>query len=129
MIVDIVALVLKAVGVAFLITAAVGVVRFTDPLQRMHASTKAGTVGAIFVLLGTMLQMARGDVVFIGLATIAFLLLTIPIAGHLLGRATYVSGAELDGLRGPDALRGVIERQAASLDERLERDTDHPPAS
>jgi multicomponent Na+:H+ antiporter subunit G len=115
------AVLLKMIGVVFLIAAAVGVVRFTDPLQRMHASTKAGTVGAGFVLLGVLLEMQTWDVAFMCAATIAFLLLTVPIAGHLLGRAAYVSGARLDGLRGHDALRGVLERSPTTLDERLLR--------
>ena len=118
-------LLLKAIGVVFLIAAAVGVVRFTDPLQRMHASTKAGTVGAGFVLLGVLLEMRTWDVAFMCAATISFLLLTIPIAGHLLGRAAYVSGARLDGLKGHDALKTVLERSPTTLDDRLVVD---PPA-
>jgi multicomponent Na+:H+ antiporter subunit G len=114
-----VALAAKAIGVVFLLAAAVGVLRFSDPLQRMHASTKAGTVGAGFVLLGVVAGMPRWDVAFIGAATVAFLLLTIPVAGHLLGRAAYISGARLDGLTGPDALRGVLDRNPTPLDERL----------
>lgn len=113
------AVLLKTIGVVFLIAAAVGVVRFTDPLQRMHASTKAGTVGAGFVLLGVWVEMGTWDVAMVCAGTIVFLLLTIPIAGHLLGRATYVSGARLEGLTGRDALQGVLERSTTTLDERL----------
>lgn len=119
--ITVLAVLLKMIGVVFLIAAAVGVVRFTDPLQRMHASTKAGTVGAGFVLLGVLLEMQTWDVAFMCTATVAFLLLTVPIAGHLLGRAAYVSGARLDGLRGHDALQGVLERSPTTLDERLLR--------
>ena len=114
-------LVLMAVGVFFVVTAVIGVLRFADPLQRMHASTKAGTVGAGFVLLGAVLHQRELDVTLVGLATIVFLLLTIPIAGHLLGRATYLSGARLDGLRGGDALEDVLERNPITLDEALDR--------
>ena len=112
-------LTLKFIGVGFLVAAAIGVVRFTDPLQRMHASTKAGTVGAGFVLLSVMFDIRQLDVALVCLATILFLLLTVPIAGHLLGRAAYVSGARLDGLKGRDALEGILDRSITSLDERL----------
>ena len=108
----------KVVGVVFLFAAAVGLVRFTDPFQRMHAATKAGTLGSGLVILGAILQMQRLDVTIIGIAAILFLLLTIPISGHLLGRAAYVSGADLQGLAGKDALVGVLDRQEASLEER-----------
>jgi multicomponent Na+:H+ antiporter subunit G len=114
---DLLAALAKIVGAAFLVAAAVGVVRFTDPLQRMHASTKAGTVGAGFVLLGVLIDMRDWSVAFFCLATIAFLFLTIPIAGHLLGRAAYVSGAPLAGLEGRDALRGVLDRRRSTLDQ------------
>ena len=116
---DALVVLLKFVGAAFLLSAAVGLIRFADPLQRMHASTKAGTVGAGFVLLGVMIQMGGSEVLFIGLATGVFLLLTIPIAGHLLGRATYISGACLDSLKGQDGLKGVLDRSPSALDERL----------
>ena len=42
------ALLFKLVGVVFIFGAALGLIRFRDPFQRMHAATKAGTVGAIF---------------------------------------------------------------------------------
>ena len=126
MILDIVGLLLQAIGVFFLVAAIVGVLRFADPLQRMHASAKAGTVGGGFVLLGVMVEMGRLDVTLIGLATIAFLFLTVPIAGHLLGRATYVSGARLDGLTGGDALEGVLERSRVPLEERLAEGAEEP---
>lgn len=116
-----IALLLQVVGTAFLFSAAIGVMRFADPLQRMHASTKAGTVGAGFVLLGTVVKLHEPDVIVIGLATLAFLLLTVPIAGHLLGRATYVSGAKLHGMRGDDELQGKLERSPEDLDARLNR--------
>jgi monovalent cation/proton antiporter MnhG/PhaG subunit len=54
--IDILALAIKLVGVGFLIVATVGLLRFDDPFQRMHAATKAGTLGAGLVLIGTMLN-------------------------------------------------------------------------
>ena len=92
-----------------------GLLRFRDPFQRMHAATKAGTVGAIFTVLGTMCSLQSVGPTLIGLFIIAFLLLTVPVAGHLLGRATYMSGGSIDGLDGEDALHGVLERQHLPL--------------
>jgi multicomponent Na+:H+ antiporter subunit G len=113
------ALLLKLAGLVFLIAAALGVFRFTDPLQRMHASTKAGTVGAGCVLVGVFFELRTWEAALMCASTISFLFLTIPIAGHLLGRAAYVSGTRLEGLEGEDALRGVLEKSPTSLDERL----------
>lgn len=115
-------LVSKLVGVVFLFAAAVGLIRFSDPLQRMHAATKAGTLGAGFVVLGVVLQLQRWDVTLTGLAVVLFLLLTIPVAGHLLGRAAYVSGADIGGLKGADALEGVLDRHPQALEDRIKRE-------
>lgn len=105
-----IAIFIKLVGVAFLFTAAIGMLRFRDVLQRMHAATKAGTVGAGLIVLGTVLALNTGTAITIGALTVVFLLLTVPVSGHLLGRASYVSGAPLVGIEGKDALQGVLPR-------------------
>ncbi len=113
-----VSVLLKLLGVGFLCIAGIGVMRLSDPFQRMHAATKAGTLGAGLVILGSIISHGATDASVMGLLTIVFLLLTVPVAGHLLGRASYISGARLS-LRGEDALEGVLERSDRSLDERL----------
>lgn len=118
---DVLSLASKLVGVVFLFAAALGLIRFRDPFQRMHAATKAGTLGAGFVVLGAILQLQRLDVTLMGGAAVLFLLLTIPVAGHLLGRASYISGANLEGLKGGDALVDVLDRQPESLEARSAR--------
>lgn len=113
-----VALALMGFGVLFLFAAAIGVLRFPDPLQRMHASTKAGTVGAVMVVLGAILAPGQGGALSIGAIAILFLLMTVPVAGHLLGRAIYVSGARLTLPGDKDALKGKLDRKADPLEER-----------
>lgn len=116
----VVSLLLQAAGMIFLFAAALGVLRFKDPLQRMHASTKAGTIGAGLVLASVVITIDSVEGIVIGLLTIVFLLLTVPVAGHLLGRAAYLSGADLLGIEGKDALRGVLDRQPRPLEHRAE---------
>ena len=53
-----VGIVLKLAGVVFLFAAALGVLRFKDVLQRMHAATKAGTIGAGLVILALVPRRA-----------------------------------------------------------------------
>jgi multicomponent Na+:H+ antiporter subunit G len=110
--------ILQILGVIFLFAAALGLLRFRDPLQRMHAATKAGTIGAGLVLAGTVVVIEGVEGQIIGVLAILFLFLTAPIAGHLLGRAAYVSGAELVGISERDALKGVLARQLKSLEQR-----------
>ncbi len=74
-------------GAAFVLIAAIGIVRLPDLLTRMHASTKAGTLGALLVLVGLAIHVGTGDVASKVVATSLFLLLTAPIAAHMIGRA------------------------------------------
>ena len=85
--------VLLIVGGAFAAIAGIGLLRFPDVLMRMHASTKAGTLGvglivvSVAIFFGTVLVTTK--VVLI----VAFLLLTAPVAAHLIGRAAYRTGS------------------------------------
>ena len=86
-------------GVLLMLVAAVGVVRLKDPLQRMHSVTKAGTLGTTVVVMAAYLLVedVRPSITVL---TIVFLLFTLPIGAQLLGRASYVSGARLEGVEG-----------------------------
>ena len=106
---------LKLAGVVFLFAAALGVLRFKDVLQRMHAATKAGTIGAGLVILGSLVGASDLETIIIGLLAIIFLLFTAPVAGHLLGRAAYVSGAPLQGFDQKDKLEGELPRRSVLL--------------
>jgi len=119
--VDILSVAGKLVGVAFLLVAAIGVMRFQDPFMRMHAATKAGTLGAGLVVIFTALYMGEPGAKLTALAIIVFLLGTLPVAAHLLGRAAYVSGAPFEVADGRNALEGVLVRQRLPLEQRLRR--------
>ena len=97
-------------GATLCLLAAAGVLRLPDFFMRMHAATKAGVVGCGLVLIGA--GFADGTAatwVKVGIAVL-FLLLTTPIAGHLLGRAAYVGGAPLWQGTAIDDLRSVLPR-------------------
>lgn len=82
-------------GGAFVAIAGLGLLRLPDVLIRMHASTKAGTLGVGLIVIGVALHF--GDLVVATKAAliILFLLLTAPVAAHLIGRAAYRSGTPL----------------------------------
>ena len=84
--------VLLLVGALFVLVAALGLVRLPDLLMRMHAATKAGTLGAGLLLIATAVSSPETSVVARAVATIVFLLLTAPIAAHLIARAAYHTG-------------------------------------
>ena len=110
--IDVVTAILWLAGSAFALLAAVGVLRMPDVFTRMQASTKASTLGLGCLLLGAAVQM--GDFAsFIRVTTIgAFVLLTTPVAGHVIARASYFAdvplwkGTVLDERRLPRSPRG-----------------------
>jgi multicomponent Na+:H+ antiporter subunit G len=78
---------LLAIGAGLLVLAAWGVVRLPDALSRQHAATKAGTLALAFIATGAALVVAETAwSVRLGLI-VAFLLVTLPVASHLLARA------------------------------------------
>jgi multicomponent Na+:H+ antiporter subunit G len=93
--IDIVTGVVWLAGSVFALVAAVGVLRMPDVFTRMQASTKASTLGLGCLLIGTAFQM--GDFAsFIRTASIgAFVLLTTPVAGHVIARASYFADVPL----------------------------------
>jgi multicomponent Na+:H+ antiporter subunit G len=92
---DLVTAAVWLVGAAFALLAAVGILRMPDVFTRMQASTKASTLGLGCLLIGAALQM--GDFAsFVRVASIgAFVLLTTPVAGHVIARASYLAGVPL----------------------------------
>lgn len=99
-------------GAAVCLVASIGVLRFPDFFMRMHAATKAGVAGAGLVLIGVGFAVPSFEIaVKIALANL-FLLLTIPVAGHLLGRAGYIAGVFLSRSTQRDDLAGVLSRGA-----------------
>lgn len=115
MIAAILGLALAAIGVGFVVVAGIGVIRLPDAFQRMHAATKAGTLGAALVLLGACLVLGEGGTWLTGTLTILTLLATLPLGAQLLGRAAYMSGSPLEGIEGRDALDGVLPREPEAL--------------
>jgi multicomponent Na+:H+ antiporter subunit G len=92
---DIATAIVWLTGSVFALLAALGVLRMPDVFTRMQASTKASTLGLGCLLIGAALQM--GDFAsFIRIACIgAFVLLTTPVAGHVIARASYFSDVPL----------------------------------
>jgi multicomponent Na+:H+ antiporter subunit G len=84
--------VLLLAGSLFSLIAALGVLRLPDLYTRLHAASKAGAVGGGMILLAVALVSFDGAVALRALIGIGFLLLTTPVAAHLLARAHHHSG-------------------------------------
>jgi multicomponent Na+:H+ antiporter subunit G len=107
--------VLIAVGAFFMFVAAIGIVRMPDLFLRMSATSKAATLGAASILLATAVYFNDLGIASRALATIFFLLLTTPIAAHILGRAAYLTGTPLWDGTVCDELRGRYDPSTRTL--------------
>lgn len=84
-----------SLGIVLMMVAGIGLLRMPDLLTRMHASSKAGTLGAAFVLLAVALHFGDAAVTVRVVVVCGFLLLTAPIASHVIARAAYRVGVPL----------------------------------
>jgi multicomponent Na+:H+ antiporter subunit G len=83
-------------GALLALLATVGLQRFNDVFGRMHSATKPATLGLMMILAGSALVLpVPGAVAKLGLV-ILFQFVTAPIAAHLVGRAAFRAGNELD---------------------------------
>jgi len=79
--------VLLAVGSAFVVVGALGIVRMPDIFTRLHAASLIETLGGGAILLGLMLQ-AGFTLVLLKLAMILLLFIfTAPVATHAVAQA------------------------------------------
>lgn len=114
--------VLLVLGAAFMLLAAVGLVRLPDLYLRMSATSKAATLGASLVLLGAAVHFGTAVVAGRAAVIVAFLFLTAPVAAHAIGRAGYRRGSPLwegtvadelaQASRAPEAAPGSREPEA-----------------
>jgi multicomponent Na+:H+ antiporter subunit G len=97
MIVEMILSALILLGGFFAFVAALGIVRLPDVLIRMHASTKAGTLGTGLIM--AVVAIVFGDITTIAKAAVIvlFLLTTAPVGAHMIGRAAFRAGVPLWG--------------------------------
>jgi len=87
--------VLLMAGALFALVAALGIVRLPDLYTRMHAASKAGTVGSGLLLFAAGIESGEIAVFARSLAGFVFFILTAPVAAHLLARAAHKTGYRL----------------------------------
>ena len=82
-------------GAFFMLLAAIGILKLPDLYQRLHASSKAATLGVTLLLLGAAIHSGDMGVISRCLMAIIFFILTAPVGAHLITRAAYHHGEPL----------------------------------
>jgi len=117
---DMISALFLVIGAAFMLLAAVGVVRMPDLFTRMQTTTKSATLGAGCTLLAAAVYFGDLSITARALAVITFLFLTAPVAAHMIARAAYFIGVPLWN-------RTIIDELRGHYDLRTHKLIGHPP--
>lgn len=75
------------VGSIFTLVAGIGILKLADPMSRLHAPTKAGTLGIGSYLLASVVHSYTYDTgSFHELLVLAFIFVTAPVSANFLGK-------------------------------------------
>lgn len=102
---------LAAVGAGLMtLSAGVGLLRFRDPLSRLHAATKPQIFGLLLMILALALAQ-RSLVTLVALVPVFVLQsLTAPVSAHMAARAAYRAGHIDSAHLALDELEPVIKQ-------------------
>jgi multicomponent Na+:H+ antiporter subunit G len=96
MMTEIITSLLLLLGSFLMLLSGIGIIRMPDLLTRMHATSKAGALGIGLMACG--FAVFYGDdtsLVVRALAVVLFVIVTAPVAAHVLARAGYFVGIKL----------------------------------
>ena len=117
---------LIAVGSFFLTVGTVGLLRFPNVYNRMHATSKPTTLGTAAIFLAGFVHFGPGGAGLPSLIGIVFLFLTVPTGAHMISRSAQRTGVPfLGGVTWPgraDDDRSVLGDESA--DDRTPRAED-----
>lgn len=94
---QIVVALLVTVGTFFLVVGTVGLLRFPDVYNRLHATSKATTLGTASILLAGFAYYGPQAAGLTSLVGILFLFLTVPTGAHMISRSAQKMGIEFFG--------------------------------
>lgn len=81
-------------GLFFFLVGSIGLIRLPDAITRLHATTKADTLGAGFILLAFILREGVSFISVKLILIIVFVWLTNPTGAHLIGKIAFEKKGE-----------------------------------
>jgi multicomponent Na+:H+ antiporter subunit G len=86
---DVLGAILILVGAAFTLTAAIGLVRLPDVLNRMHAASKPQSLGFLLLCLGLALVLREASATSMLAVAAGLQLVTAPVATQMMAKAAH----------------------------------------
>jgi multicomponent Na+:H+ antiporter subunit G len=103
---EIIIMILATIGVLFIFSTSLAMLRKPDVYLRISVTAKASTLGVGLILFATALFFNEYSVTTRAIAVILFVFLTVPLGSHMLARSAYFTktpiwkGTEIDDLQG-----------------------------
>jgi len=94
MITDWIAAVLLVLGAVFMLIAGIGLLRLPDLYLRMHAATKAPSLGVFLMVMGVIVYFQDFWLSVKALLIILFIFVTTPIGAHMLSRVAHLMNVD-----------------------------------
>jgi len=89
---DIFIAIFSTFGSLAILFASIGILRMPDFYLRLSVTVKAATLGVGFLLAGAAIAFPDVSVTTKAMAIAFFLVLTAPVAAHMIGRTAYHTG-------------------------------------
>ncbi|MHA6345750.1 Na+/H+ antiporter subunit G [Roseivivax sp. CAU 1761] len=110
---------LLVIGAVFTLIGSFGLLKLDDPTKRLHAPTKAGTLGVGALLAASMLRaFVHHEGSLHEILIMAFLFVTAPISAHFIAKVHLHQRRCIDPPAPPrDATWAVLDAPGADADE------------
>lgn len=82
-------------GAMIMLLSSIGLVRFGDVFLRMHAATKAGTLGISLVIIGVALYFSDPLITIKLIALMGIYFFTSPIGSQVLAHSAHISKVQM----------------------------------
>lgn len=113
LVINIIIILFLVIGAFITLSASIGIIRFPDIYTRLHAATKASTLGVAFILIGAFIYLYAKEGIISGklLIGIIFIMITAPVSAHMIGRAAHHSGIKPITKNRTDAYEEAIQER------------------
>ena len=115
------------IGALFSLSGSIGFIRFPDVYCCMHALSKPVTIGIASLMTGYLIFLEYTGLGFStqGVLAVVFIIVTVPIGSHMIGKACYHNGIPLwehsviDQLHEDEVLMWFDDEDLKSFDKEL----------
>lgn len=122
--IEIILAILSTIGALSILFASIGILRMPDFYLRLSVTVKASTLGVGLLLICAAIMFPDVSVTTKAIAIIFFLIITAPIAAHMIGRAAYFTGTPLWKDTVTDELAGMYNKETHELESEEEPESD-----